>query len=301
MTTRHFPPRASVQIIFLALLAWVLLPVAGPPPAARACTLFAAAGSSVEGGGTLIVKNRDRTSRKSALRLIVPQHGYRHLALVDADSTSEVAAVAGINEKGLVVVDALPNGPSAGEPDDRAISPTHALLSQCASVDEVLARRDLLAATFPVFAMVADERRIVCIEVAPRGKVAVQVSDRGVLCHTNHYLDPQLGWANREQSDSSETRYRRIRQFLSRQSLPFILEDFLAFSRDRRDGPDNSIYRTGGTPGATRTLATFLVAQPPGGPPRVLVHLANPGEPPSTYRLRLQPSWWAKGLKEKIL
>jgi len=77
-------------------------------PAARACTLFAAAGDRVAGGGALIGKNRDRDPQGSALRVCTPKSGYRHLALVAADNPKE-PAVAGLNEKGLVVADARPS------------------------------------------------------------------------------------------------------------------------------------------------------------------------------------------------
>jgi isopenicillin-N N-acyltransferase-like protein len=286
--------------IFCVAVLCLLWPLAASPPA-QACTLFAAAGSRVEGGGTLIAKNRDRSPRRSALRLITPRHGYRHLALVDADSTSQDFAVAGINEKGLVAVDALPSSLAADQPDGNGIALTQALLTQCASVDEVLARRDLLAAAGPVFEMVADRRQVAVIEVAPRGQVAVMVNHQGVLCHTNHYLDQKLQWANQQACDSSRIRHRRLGQLLARQQVPFDLEDFLAFSRDRHDGPDNSIWRSGGTPTETRTLATWLVAQLPGEAPRVYIRIANPGEPQKIVELRLGPYWWARRWQEKVL
>ncbi|MBI4643694.1 MAG: hypothetical protein HY743_08235 [Deltaproteobacteria bacterium] len=289
--------RAAGKIIFLALLSWLLLfPGAGP---AQACTLFAAAGSRVEGGGTLIVKNRDRTPRQSALKVFAPADGYRHLALVAVDNPKE-PAVAGVNEKGLTVVDALPSNLPPQEENRGAIALTQALLTRCASVDEVLAQKDLLAASYPVFQMVADGRKIAIIEIAPGGRVAVKVSDQGILCHTNHYLDPRLQEANRK-PNSSWIRYCRIDRLLSRQQEPYSLEDFLAFSQDRHDGPDNSICRTGSTPTKIRTLATWIVAHPAVGAPRVFVRIANPGERQKIVKLRLEPSLWAKRLQEKIL
>ena len=271
-------------------------PGAGP---AHPCTLFAAAGSRVEGGGTIIVKNRDRSPRQSALKFFAPQDGFKYLALVAADLPQD-PAVAGINEKGLAVVDALPGNPCAQEENPGAIALTQALLSRCASVDEVLACQDLFRSSYPVSEMVADGHRMAVIEIAPQGRVAVKVSDQGILCHTNHYLDPRLLGANLEASSSSCIRYRRIGQLLSWQTYPFALEDFLAFSQDRYDGPDNSIYRTGSTPTETRTLATWIVAHPAAGIPRVWVKIANPGERQKIVNLRLEPALWAKGLSAKI-
>jgi hypothetical protein len=278
-------------------MAWLLLSLgANPTPA---CTLFAAAGSRVEGGGTIIVKNRDRTPRQSALKVFAPADGYRHLALVAVDNPKE-PAVAGVNEKGLTVVDALPSNLPPQEENRGAIALTQALLTRCASVDEVLAQKDLLAASYPVFQMVADGHKIAIIEIAPQGRVAIKVRDQGILCHTNHYLDPRLQEANRKPK-SSRIRYCRIDRLLSRQHEPYSLEDFLAFSQDRHDGPDNSIYRIGSTPDKIRTLATWIVAHPAAGAPRVFVRIANPGECQKIVTFRLKPALWVKGLNDKIL
>ncbi|MHB8067467.1 MAG: C45 family autoproteolytic acyltransferase/hydrolase [Desulfobaccales bacterium] len=289
---------ALFQSFLLVLFFWLLLALAPASPA-HACTLFAAAGSRVEGGGTIIVKNRDRTPRRSAIKFIAPPVGFKFLALVDADAPHS-SAVAGVNEKGLAVVDALPgNLPDQGE-NPGAIALSQALLSRCASVEEALACQDLFRASYPVIEMVADGRRIAMIEIAPQGRVAVKASGQGILCHTNHYLDPRLEDADLKPGSSSCIRYGRIGQLLSRQACPFVLEDFLAFSRDRRDGPDNSICRSGSTPTETRTLATWIVAHPAAGVPRVWVKISNPGEQEKITDLRLNPAWWANALEEKI-
>jgi hypothetical protein len=75
-------------------------------PVAQACTLFAAAGSSVQGGGTIIAKNRDRCPLASGLKVFVPQHGYRHLGLVSlADAECRQSLV---REKILSLIGGLP-------------------------------------------------------------------------------------------------------------------------------------------------------------------------------------------------
>jgi len=290
--------RKGIVVIFF-FLSFLMVAAC---PGARACTLFAAAGDRVAGGGALIVKNRDRDPQGSALRVCTPQGGYRHLALVAADNPKE-AAVAGINEKGLVVVDARASClPAKRQQKCGAVALTQALLSRCASVDEVLAQKDLLAASYPVFEMVADLHKVAWIEVAPDGQVASRVSDRGALCHTNHYLDPDLGWANCRTTPGSRVRLRRISKLLADQEAPdkkFTFADFLIFSQDRHDGPDRSINRFGSTPRETRTLATFMV-QLSGAAPHVCVRMNNPGEPEKIVNFILEPGLWTKGLKEKV-
>ena len=78
--------------------------------------------------------------------------------------------MAGINEKGLVVVDASPSSLAPKEEDYSAIPLTQGLLTRCASVDEVLAQKELLRASYPVFEMVADRHKVAVIEIAPEGR-----------------------------------------------------------------------------------------------------------------------------------
>jgi isopenicillin-N N-acyltransferase-like protein len=281
----------------LILAAGLLLFGAWQP--AGACTLFAAAGGSVRGGGTIIAKNRDRCPLASGLKVFAPEDGYRFLGLVSLDSPNE-PAVAGINEKGLVVVDASPSSLAPHQEDAcRAIPLTQALLTRCASVQEVLAQKKLLTASYPVFEMVADRRHVAVIEIAPGGQVAIQVSDRGALCHTNHYVSAQLLGANQMPCHSSRVRWRRIQQLLTGQGRPFSFADFLAFSQDRVAGPDNSINRLGSRPGATRTLATFVVHLAD-EVPHIFVRMSNPGGADTVVNFRLDPAMWGKGLQEKI-
>jgi isopenicillin-N N-acyltransferase like protein len=284
-------------LLILAFGLFLLLPSVPP---ARACTLFAAAGESVQGGGAIIAKNRDREPQVSVLRVLTPKDGYKQLALVGSGGP-QAPAVAGINEKGLVVVDALP---SCLPDDDQkvcgAVPLTQALLTRCASVDEVLAQKNLLAASYPVFEMVADARQVAWIEIAPAGLVAVKVCEQGVLCHTNHYLAPELSWANQLRCRSSRVRGRRIGELLATHPGPFTFADFLVFSQDRHNGPDKSINRLGRTAAETRTLATFVV-QLADAAPHVFVRISNPGEPDKIVNLTLEPALWTKGLRQKIL
>jgi isopenicillin-N N-acyltransferase-like protein len=266
---------------------------------ASACTLFAAAGESVLGGGTIIAKNRDRCPLASGLKVFAPREGYRFLGLVSLDSPEE-PAVAGINEKGLVVVDA---SPSSLAPDQEEVSSaiplTQALLTRCASVQEVLAQKRLLTASYPVFEMVADRHQVAVIEIAPGGQAAIQVSNRGVLCHTNHFVSAQLLGANQMPCRSSRVRLGRIQQVLAGLGRPFSFADFLTFSQDRQAGPDNSINRLGSTPHETRTLATFVVHLSAEAP-HIFTRTSNPGGADTIVNFRLDPAMWDKGLREKI-
>jgi hypothetical protein len=287
----------AISMSFLLNLAvGLLLSLAWQP--AQACTLFAAVGQSVQGGGAIIAKNRDRTPLASGLKVFAPQAGYRHVGLVSLDAPA-APAVAGINEKGLVVVDASPSSLPITEEDASAVPLTQALLTRCASVQEVLAQKELFGASYPVFEMVADRHQAAIIEVAPGGQVSIQAISQGTLCHTNHYLASPLLWANQTPHRSSQVRYKRISRLLDQQRGPFTFADFLVCSQDRSAGPDNSINRVGSTPDQTRTLATFVVHLSDEAP-HVFARMTNPGEPDRIVNFGLEPALWGKGLAAKV-
>jgi hypothetical protein len=73
---------------------------------------------------------------------------------------------------------------------------------------------------------------------------------------------------------------------------PLTMEDFIKFSGDKNDGPDNSIWRTGSTPQKTRTLATWIVEIPKNDVPTLYVKCANPGEEEKTYEVKLEDKLW---------
>lgn len=258
-----------------------LLLGAGP---ARACTLWAANGRAVAGGGSMIVKNRDwRPDQYEVLRLVTPSSGYRYLGLY-ADG-QEGGTKAGINEKGLVVVSATVDSIPAAR--RKALPYTHGLLVKllrsCASVDEALAKIDGWQG--PRILMLADRRQVATIEVGPEGKSAVVTKHDAVIYHTNHYLAATLQDFNQRIFQSSRKRYERIGQLLDAAEKPLAFKTFLGFGNDRSAGPDDSIFRTGSTPAKPRTMATWAVRLPPAGPAEVYVKILNPGQPARVIRL----------------
>jgi hypothetical protein len=275
------------QAIFLIIAVTTRVP-------AQACTLWAAAGSRTSDGGTLIAKNRDLHPQADVLKVVTPPAGYRYLGLFFIEGRRQ-GVTAGINERGLVIVGALAGSVPKSVCYQGEKNLLKKVLTTFDSVDAVAACRDLFAASHPVFYMLADRTKIATVEVAPHGQVALQVTDNGKLCHTNHYLSDQLRWANLKISASSRIRLHRIHDLLLHQVRPLSLQDFITFSADRHDGPDNSLWRTGSSPTKTRTLATWIVSTPKNDAPHLYVKLANPDEPEKIVRLKLNPAFWAKG------
>lgn len=258
-----------------------------------ACTLWGAAGASAS-GGTIISKNRDwKPDHTQELKLERLAKGHAYFGLYAVGGT-EPGIKAGVNETGLTVVTAsassIPKSKRDKQPGKRGV--TARLLSGCATCDEVLAKKD---AIFPEsraqFVMISDRAKILVVEIGLEGKYAVKVLERGFAAHTNHFLEPALAAFNAAESAGSAVRLRRITQLLETAGEPCSAEAFAAFSRDRHDGPDNSLWRTGNGKN-TRTLASWIVETPANGAPTLRVLLANPGQPEESRTFVLNPEFW---------
>jgi hypothetical protein len=261
----------------------------------EACTLWGAAGDAVEGGGTLVAKNRDwAPDHRQELVVLRPSEGYRSVALMAAGGDAP-GIKAGVNEKGLVIVSA-----SAGQfpsAERKKIGQKKRLLSHflatCASVEELLKQVELMRR--PVFYLVGDRTELAVIEVAPDGRRTVTRTVSGTQHHTNHYCAIEPPGLKRKPGASSLLRYDRIEELLKAPEKPFDLDGFTRFSEDRNAGPDNSIWRTGSDRAGHRTLATWLVSVPPSGSPQLYLKTADPGEPERVCRLAVEEALRLKG------
>lgn len=261
--------------LFLGVSALLWFVIHAP---CEACTLWGAAGTSVEGGGTLIAKNRDwAPDHSQELAVLQPAAGYWALAL-KAVGGEEPGVKAGVNEKGLVIVSATANQVPRAE--RKSVQQQKGLLSHilttCASLDDVLKNLELMRR--PAFYLAGDRKEIAIIEIAPDGIRSVARRDSGTLHHTNHYCDIATPVSGRKPGSSSSQRYARIEELLKAPQRPFTVEDFIRFSQDRMAAPDNSIWRTGSKPGARRTLATWVASVPIAGSPQLYLKIADPGE-----------------------
>lgn len=238
-----------------------------------ACTLFAANGDKwVKGGGTLIVKNRDWKPENQEMRL-VENDTYRYYGIFTGN-TDKMSLRGGINEKGLAVFSAS----ASSVPKQQRQMAEHAkqsilkvALGECTNVDEALTHTELFLG--PKFILLADANKIAYIEIAPNGTYKIKEQTNGTLAHTNHYLEPDLQWANVKIGNSSRIRYTRIEELLTSGHKPYTLQDFIAFSQDQHDGPDCSIWRIGSTPQKTQTLAALAVYIPKNKGPRLYIKI----------------------------
>ena len=282
--------------IFVNLLIVITLFISVP---VEACTLFAANGSVVEDGGTLLVKNRDwEPNQHQVIKFVPVKDGYSYFGLY-AEGTA-AGMKAGINEKGLTVVSAtagsIPYKERKNMPN-KAGSMTK-LLKECASVDEALLRTDLFLG--PKILMLADKNSAATVEIGPEGKFSIDKKQNDYICHTNHYVTEDMLNFNKKIGQSSKKRYERICQLLDDASRPFSLDVFLNFSSDQNDGPDDSIFRIGSTSAKTRTMAVWAVSIPMQGSPEVYIRILNPNEEEKSCRIIADDFFSAQAILNKI-
>ncbi len=252
---------------------------------AHACTLWAATGQGVAGGGTLIVKNRDWPEQAEATATVTPDAGFRYFALyaLDArkDGTVKRRVVAGLNEAGLVVVSAsassIPQKQRQADKSNRLLMTQ--LLTGAKSVAEALDAQKFPPSLFygPRFLLLADATETAWVEIGLGGKFSVRREKNGVLTHTNHFLAPAMLDFNIKIGDSSAKRHERIISLLRGGVKPYTLDYFTLLARDAAAGPDNSIFRTGSAPDKPRTLSVFAVSLPPQGAPEIRLWMKGQG------------------------
>lgn len=283
----RFASRLSVAMAIVASFA---------AASASACTLWAAAGPLVSGGGTLLSKNRDwLPGQTQVLKYDVPRHGIPYFGLYAVDGRAP-GIKSGINQKGLSAVTAsassIPHRLRASQPGKHGVL-SH-ILSRYASVDEMAAHASSL---FPharaMFLMVSDRDKILVAEIGLNGRYAYKVLDRGVTAHTNYYLDKTLADLDIKVGRSSATRYTRVNELLERSAKPYDMARFTAISRDHHDGPNNSLWRDG----REATLSSWIISSPPQGPQTLRVVLDNPGVPETIQTFTLDDAFWAKATR----
>jgi hypothetical protein len=239
-----------------------------------------------------VAKNRDwKPDNNTSLELVITEDGYRYLGIV-SDEGASAGIKGGINQQGLVVVSASVTTVEEVNTDGKGLN--RQVLTYYDTVDSVLNDTKLLSNLNPNFYIIGDKKKIAVIEVTPDGEYSVKETDNGCLYHANHYSFKEFLEYNEKSYKGSEKRYDRIGYLLTNCGKLLTLQDFVNFSEDKNDGPDESIWRTGSTSEKARTLASFIVSIPKNGSPEVSLKLANPDDDERIYNLKLDSNFWAK-------
>lgn len=282
----------------LARLLATALSIALISGSAAASTLWAAAGTSA-GGGTLLSKNQDGPSdQRNILKREPSADGFAWFGLY-ATGKNDPGLKAGINEKGLSVISAEASsispklrGRQSGK--HAAISQ---ILSRFASVDELAANADhVFSGSRAIFLLVADRQQVLLAEIGLGGEFVFHAVDDGTLAHTNHYLNKDLAVFNTANTPGSAVRLARINALLKQTPKPYSVREFARMSRDRHDGPDNSLWRSG----KEHTLSSWILQTPASGAPRLRVLIANPGEGEKIHEYTLDEAFWKKRVPRQM-
>jgi len=290
---RSLLARTSLLLLAVSLLA--------PDFTAFACTLWSLSGERVQGGGTLIAKNRDfTTDMPNHFEVVTPENGYRAFAMVATSAEGKRNMVGGVNEHGLAVVTATVGTIPKQERISRSRAgklqnPTRAILTRFRSLRELLDNPKALRMLYPVFALVADSTGAVVIEASGGDYRILPVVSGEAGVHTNHPLSrdfPDI-WETKA-ATGSQVRLDRMRGLLDQSPGRLGLGAFTALSLDRDGGPDQSIFRTGSAPGKPRTLGTLAAWLPPAGAPVVFARLTNDGQGVEEMTFTLDATFWSK-------
>ncbi len=265
MTQRSYHTGVKVFFIFIGL--HLLIPSYGALP----CTLFGAIGDSVDGGGVLIGKTRDRTEQLEQVFIEVSsQRGFRYRGIATKGAKR---VTSGINEKGLVVVSAT----ASGLEKEARVTTVGKILSKASTVDDVAALVQQGKVQGPIFYLVGDIQKLALIEVMDGQRHGIQVREKGVLYHTNHFILKEMERFNQKIGTSSRVRLSRIEELLKRG--PFNKDQFVIFSQDHFNGPGNcSICRhfETGVQGGEKTNSAAVYYLRKGDPPQVWVSMGQP-------------------------
>ncbi len=249
------------------------------------CTLWASAGKKTQGMGTIIVKQRDYLpDNYQVLRVKISRRYYSYVGLFSRGGKAP-GLKAGVNEHGLVAVSATASSiPRRIRLRNRRTKRfLSKILKRCKTVHEAV--RLIKRYKGARFVMLADRNYIAHVEMPLRGRNKFVVKRHGYLYHANHYVFPGMKKWNYRNSKSSKSRHKRIKYLLTKHRHFFTVNDFLKFSVDRHNGPDNSIWRTGSTKRKVRTLSTWIVRVFPNGYFQLFLKIANPGEKMREYYL----------------
>ena len=277
----------SRTLVLSCLIGLLLFLTSGP---ASACTLWAAAGDRVAGGGTMIHKNRDWVpDHQQELRLVTPKKGYRYLSLYTTGN-DWVGTKAGVNSEGLVIVTASAPSYLEKKVHFQGRTNTATLLSRYENVDKALKALEAGEWTCgPEFIIMADKNEIAGIEFGINGQyVVLSKKSNGVLFHTNHYTDGELVGLNPATiNKSSAARYERISGLLESKYV-LDTDDSKAFSKD------SMLWRTGASPASVRTLSAWTVRHYSDGHSVLYLVMANPDKPESIYETSLADAFSGK-------
>ncbi len=200
------------------------------------CTIMGAAGYSCKGGGTIVLKNRDRNIRfNQQFCYEKPDTGYAFIGVKNIGGP-KLAYTMGINEKGLICVNS--SSPKKVNFDygkaNVYMYQAGQVLNKVSTVDEFIEKiLKAGAAKGPGNYIVADGKKMCLAEVIDGTHFDYKIIINGFCAHTNHYyFDSMKKYQPLPLNASSEMRLDRACELGHSGIKPITVEKFMAFSRD---------------------------------------------------------------------
>ncbi|HOT76487.1 MAG TPA: carcinine hydrolase/isopenicillin-N N-acyltransferase family protein [Candidatus Wallbacteria bacterium] len=281
--------RTSVTKFFLCAFIFISFAIIIIPRHAAAsedeCTLIGLAGYSARGGGSIVLKNRDRNSRFiQSLDFVRTEGGYFFIGVknISAVEKDPLAYTMGINEKGLICVSSSPPNKINFDFRGRPYKVYHPgrILSAVASVDEFIEK--VLKAGRLGSAMnyiVADAKKMCLVETVDEMHYDYKIIINGALCQTNHYhLEPMVKYQGLPVNKSTASRLERARLLAGGGLKTLGATDLMAVSSDHGASEEYNDFNICRHPDLDYGSAKF-----DGGTISAMVLVSRAGEPPCAY------------------
>ncbi|PJE79625.1 hypothetical protein CI610_01404 [invertebrate metagenome] len=256
----------------------------------NACTSVGFSGTSAEGGGTLIAKNRDAPfTGYQRLSVFHPKGKYAYVALMygnDEHTKVYPYISAGTNEAGLTVV---VNDASSNLPDDPNAVETRIMRKILMQYDSVAAVQKDAAKLFgqndPALYLLSDGKQVANFQAGYDNRYAGRVTAHGTVWNTNYYHLKSVLVDNKMIPDSTKARTAVLKEWLKIKPESVSVGDITRLLASHYNGPLKSISRQ-------YTVAKYMVRHEPDRAPVLMVKETIPTQPYNAYSITLDEKFF---------
>ena len=255
------------------------------------CTLAGACGYNAMGGGSIVLKNRDRNTRFiQSLDFVKEDGGYFFIGVKNREERSKdsLAYTMGINEKGFICVSSSPPNKINFDFRKRKYQVYHPgkILSQIATVDEFIQKilkTGRLGSAMNYIA--ADSKKMCLVEVINEMHYEYKIIINGVVCQTNHYhFDKMKPYQGSPINKSSAARLERAVKLSDACSKILAVKDFMAMAADHGENDEYNDFNICRHPDSDYGSPKF-----DGGTISSMILISRGNEPPCAFVAMGQP------------
>ncbi|MEM9242978.1 MAG: carcinine hydrolase/isopenicillin-N N-acyltransferase family protein [Pseudomonadota bacterium] len=254
-----------------------------------ACTSIGFAGKAVQGGGTIVAKNRDSSlTGYERLQLFKPKGKHSYIALTYTRGLNDNYdyITSGTNDAGLSIManDAATN--LLKNEDHIETTTIKKILTRYKTVDQVMAKaKTLFANSKPAIYLISDAHQVANVQVGDKAQFAIKVTDNSYTWNTNAYYSGNLVAQNRLQWPDIKPRSDKIKQLLKQQSYPITANQTLTILGNQDDGQFDGIQRM-------FTTAKYLIVEQTNQAPHLIVQFTIPTQKFDRYDIVLNKQFF---------